>query len=248
MSVSRATPLMRGIRERRGSQNPRAAGSAARRGGALGRAASFEDLRELAHLYRLARRNSQFCDRAEAIPRRCAISTRCACAPTRICRWRRLKREAQVGRFYFARFPATLAATAWLQALVAIVLLAGALTGATIVAQNPANIYAAIPSAMYPADDLERLVSSPRIAKNSCAQAGRVRNQIGLFRQPVCSQYRNRLPFVRYRHSRGHPDHHPRFLQRNHARRLRVDFLARRAHGRFSGRGCFRMRSRNCSR
>jgi uncharacterized membrane protein SpoIIM required for sporulation len=70
------------------------------------------------------------------------------------------RRDAQVKQFYFARFPATLATTAWLQAVVAIVILMGALSGAVIVAQNPANLYAAIPSAMYPADDLERLMTS----------------------------------------------------------------------------------------
>src|SRR5262249_47316 len=71
------------------------------------------------------------------------------------------RREVRAAQFYLTRFPATLAATAWLQGLIAIVMMAGAITGASIVAQNPANIYAAIPSPMSPADDLERLVSSP---------------------------------------------------------------------------------------
>ena len=122
---------------------------------------SFEEVRELAHLYRLA--SAQLAvlrsrgNDPEALRYLNALCVRAythlQVAPPR--------REAQVGQFYFARFPATLAATAWLQGLVAILLLAGALIGATIVAQNPANIYAAIPPAMYPADDLERLVSSP---------------------------------------------------------------------------------------
>jgi uncharacterized membrane protein SpoIIM required for sporulation len=121
---------------------------------------SFEDLRQLAHLYRissaqLAVLRSRGND-PEALRYLNALCVRAythlQVAPPR--------REAQLGRFYFARIPATLAATAWLQGVVGIVLLAGALAGATIVAQNPANLYAAIPSVMYPADDLERLMNS----------------------------------------------------------------------------------------
>ena len=121
---------------------------------------SFEEIRQLAHLYRLSsaqlaimRSRGRDPDSLRHLNALCVRAyTHLQVAPPR--------REAQVGRFYFARFPATLAATAWLQGIVAIVLLIGALTGATVVAQNPANIYAAIPSSMYPADDLERLVSS----------------------------------------------------------------------------------------
>ena len=121
---------------------------------------SFDGLRELAHLYRissaqLAVLRSRGHD-PEALRYLNALCVRAytylQVAPPR--------REAQLGQFYFARFPATLAATAWLQGVVAILLLAGALIGASIVAQNPANLYAAIPSVMYPADDLERLMSS----------------------------------------------------------------------------------------
>ena len=127
---------------------------------ASGAGMSFEDVRQLAHLYRLSsaqlailRSRGRDPDSLRHLNALCVRAyTHLQVAPPR--------REAQVGRFYFARFPATLAASARLQGLVAIVLLIGALTGATVVAQNPANIYAAIPSAMYPADDLERLVSS----------------------------------------------------------------------------------------
>lgn len=130
--------------------------NAERSGGRL----SFEDLRELAHLYRLSSAQLAVLRSRGSDPEALRyLNALCVRAYTHL-QVAPPKREAQVGQFYFARFPATLAATAWLQALVAIVLLAGALTGATIVAQNPANIYAAIPSAMYPADDLERLVSS----------------------------------------------------------------------------------------
>jgi uncharacterized membrane protein SpoIIM required for sporulation len=121
---------------------------------------NFEELRELAHLYRLnsaqlavARSRGGDPEALRYLNALCVRAyTHLQVAPPR--------REAQVGDFYFARFPATLAATARLQGLVAVVLLAGALLGATLMAQNPGNIYAAIPSAMYPADDLERLVSS----------------------------------------------------------------------------------------
>ena len=130
--------------------------AAERSGGRL----SFEDVRELAHLYRLASAQLAVLRSRGSDPEALRyLNALCVRAYTHL-QVAPPRREAQVGRFYFARFPATLAATAWLQGLVAIVLLAGALTGATIVAQNPANIYAAIPSAMYPADDLERLVTS----------------------------------------------------------------------------------------
>lgn len=129
---------------------------AERSGGRL----SFEDLRELAHLYRLSSAQLAVLRSRGSDPEALRyLNALCVRAYTHL-QVAPPRREAQVGQFYFARFPATLAATAWLQSLVAIVLLAGALTGATIVAQNPANLYAAIPSAMYPADDLERLVSS----------------------------------------------------------------------------------------
>ncbi len=122
---------------------------------------SFDDLRRLAHLYRLASAQLAVLRSRGNDPEALRyLNALCVRAYTHL-QLAPPRREAQVGRFYFARFPATLAATAWLQGLVALVLLAGALTGATIVAQNPANLYAAIPSAMYPADDLERLVSSP---------------------------------------------------------------------------------------
>jgi uncharacterized membrane protein SpoIIM required for sporulation len=129
---------------------------AERSGGRL----SFDKLRELAHLYRFSsaqlavlRSRGSDPDALRYLNALCVRAyTHLQVAPP--------KREAPVGHFYFARFPATLALTARLQALVAIILVAGALSGAAIVAQNPGNLYAAIPAAMYPADDLERLVSS----------------------------------------------------------------------------------------
>jgi uncharacterized membrane protein SpoIIM required for sporulation len=129
---------------------------AERSGGQL----SFEDLRDLAHLYRLASAQLAVLRSRQHDPEALRyLNALCVRAYTYL-QVAPPRREAQFGKFYFARFPATLAATARLQGLVAIVLLAGILTGATIAAQNPANLSAAIPSVMYPADDLERLVSS----------------------------------------------------------------------------------------
>jgi uncharacterized membrane protein SpoIIM required for sporulation len=132
---------------------------------------SFEDLRELAHLYRLSSAQLAVLRSRGSDPEALRyLNALCVRAYTHL-HVPPPRREAQVGRFYFARFPATLAATAWLQGLVAVILLAGALTGASIVAQNPANLYAAIPSAMYPADDLERLVSSAAEREKFLARA-----------------------------------------------------------------------------
>jgi len=121
---------------------------------------SFDDLRDLAHLYRLSSAQLAILRSRGSDPEALRyLNALCVRAYTYL-QVNPIKREARVGYFYFARLPATLAATAHLQVLLAMVLLAGALTGATIVANDPANVYAAVPSAMYPADDLERLVSS----------------------------------------------------------------------------------------
>ena len=130
--------------------------SAERAGGHL----SFDDVRQLAHLYRLSSAQLAILRSRGRDPESMRhLNALCVRAYT-LLQVSPPKREAQVKQFYFARFPATLAATAWLQGAVAIIMLMGALSGAAIVAQNPANVYAAIPSAMYPADDLERLMTS----------------------------------------------------------------------------------------
>jgi uncharacterized membrane protein SpoIIM required for sporulation len=122
---------------------------------------AFEEVRELAHLYRLASAQLAVMRSRGSDPEAIRyLNALCVRAYTHL-QVAPPRREMAAGRFFFARFPATLAATAWMQAILAMVLLGGVLTGATIVAQNPANLYAAVPSAMYPADDLERLVSSP---------------------------------------------------------------------------------------
>ena len=147
---------------------------------------SFEDVRELAHLYRLASAQLAVLRSRGSDPEALRyLNALCVRAYTHL-QVAPPRREAQVGHFYFARFPATLAATAWLQGLVAIVMLAGALTGATIVAQNPANIYAAIPSAMYPADDLERLVTSRADRETIPARASQSRSESNRSFLPAC--------------------------------------------------------------
>jgi uncharacterized membrane protein SpoIIM required for sporulation len=131
--------------------------AAERAGGRL----AFEELRDHARLYRLSSAQLAILRSRGNDPEALRyLNALCVRAYTYL-QVNPAKREARVGYFYFARFPATLAATAWLQAVLAMVLLAGALTGASIVAHDPDNIYAAVPSAMYPADDLERLVNSP---------------------------------------------------------------------------------------
>ena len=69
-------------------------------------------------------------------------------------------REQLLPRFFLADLPKVLAATAWLQAIVAILTLVGALAGAAVVAENPAAIYDCIPSSFYPPAQVEALMDS----------------------------------------------------------------------------------------
>ncbi len=119
----------------------------------------LDELRELAHLYRLnsarlAVMRSRGSD-PEAIR---YLNALCVRAYTQL--QVPAPREQRVGRFLMADLPATLAATAWLQGLVGAVMLAGAVVSATIVSASPGALYAFIP--MYPADKLERLAESAR--------------------------------------------------------------------------------------
>src|SRR5579872_7134460 len=102
----------------------------------LGRRMPFDDLRELARLYRLSsarlaitrsRRNPDP-DEVRYLNALCvrAYSYLQVEPPGKL----------RLGRFFMADFPATLAATAWLQAFTAILMLAGALIGVTVVAGN----------------------------------------------------------------------------------------------------------------
>lgn len=119
----------------------------------------FDDLRELARLYRvcsaqlaLERSVRPDPDRVRYLNALCvrAYSRLQAPAPQR----------AEPGAFFISSFPATLAETARLQALSALLMVAGTIAGFTIASANPLAIYALLPSGMYPADKLQRLISS----------------------------------------------------------------------------------------
>jgi uncharacterized membrane protein SpoIIM required for sporulation len=125
----------------------------------MGRRPKFDDLRELARLYRLcsarlAVERSQRAD-PDLIRYLNALCVR-AYSHLQVPAPRRIEPRA----FFIASFPATLAETAWLQALSALVMVAGTIAGGAIAAGNPAAIYALLPSGMYPPDKLQRLISS----------------------------------------------------------------------------------------
>lgn len=120
---------------------------------------SFDEVRELAHLYRLnsarlaiLRSHGNDPDAARYLNALCVRAYTHLQVPEQA--------RASASSFFIRDLPRTLAATAWLQCLVAMVMGAGAVAGATLVSENPASLYALIPSAMYPADMLERLVNS----------------------------------------------------------------------------------------
>lgn len=129
----------------------------------------FDDLRRLARLYRLGSarlamlRSRQRSD-AQAIRYLNALCVRAythlQIAP---------RRERSPARFLLAEFPATLAATAWFQALAAFVLVSGGLAGVTLPAENPAALSACIPASMYSPDLLQRLASSAAARANFLA-------------------------------------------------------------------------------
>ncbi|HKN02235.1 MAG TPA: stage II sporulation protein M [Candidatus Binataceae bacterium] len=120
---------------------------------------SFEDTRELARLYRHGvARLSALRTRAgdpEAIR---YLNSLCVRAYTRLqvppARTQRLQ------RFFLADFPKVLAATGWLQCVVAILMLVGAFAGAAVVAENPAALQVCVPAAFYPPGQLEKLADS----------------------------------------------------------------------------------------
>ncbi len=120
---------------------------------------SFDELRELARLYRLSSaRLAVLRSRASDPDAIRYLNALCVRAYTQL--QVPPPREQRVGRFFMADLPATLAATAWLQVLVAVVMLAGALVGATIVSENPGTLQAFIPTAMYSGAQLQRLAES----------------------------------------------------------------------------------------
>src|SRR5271168_4502539 len=121
---------------------------------------SFEDTREMARLYRdcsarLAVQRSRGRD-PEAVR---YLNALCVRAFTRL--QVSPGRKQRLPDFFFADFPKVLAATARLQAVVAVLLLVGAIAGASVVAENPAALYDCVPSALYPSGQLETLMDSP---------------------------------------------------------------------------------------
>jgi uncharacterized membrane protein SpoIIM required for sporulation len=126
-----------------------------------GRHLPFDELRELARMYRLSSarlailRSRRYADPDEIR----YLNALCVRAYSYL----RVEPPGnlRVGRFFMRDFPATLAATAWLQALTAMLMIAGALIGMTVVSGNPAALYACIPASMYPPERLEQLADSP---------------------------------------------------------------------------------------
>lgn len=122
---------------------------------------SFDELRELARLYRtssarLAVLRSRGRD-DEAIR---YLNALCVRAFTHL--QVPPPRERGMARFFTTDLPATLGATASIQLLAAAIMLAGALAGAVLVSKNPTTLYACIPTWMYPSDRLELLADSPQ--------------------------------------------------------------------------------------
>ena len=124
-----------------------------------GKHLSFDETREMARLYRICsarlavvRTRSRDPDAIRYLNALCVRAyTRLQVPPVR---------QQRVPDFFFADFPRVLAATAWLQAIVAILMIVGALAGASIVAENPAALYDCVPASFYPPGQLETLMDS----------------------------------------------------------------------------------------
>jgi len=127
-----------------------------------GRRASFDEIRELAHLYRLNSARLAILRSRDADPEAVRyLNALCVRGFTHLQVSPPHRRGP--GKFFITDFPATLAATARLQMLAAAILIAGAIVGSAIVARNPAALYVCIPGWMYPADELQQLASSPAV-------------------------------------------------------------------------------------
>ncbi|MGH7246717.1 MAG: stage II sporulation protein M, partial [Pseudomonadota bacterium] len=124
-----------------------------------GKAGSFDEIRELAHLYRLNSARLAILRSRNADPEAVRyLNALCVRGFTHL--QVTAPQPRRPGRFFVTDFPATLAATARLQMMVAALLVAGAIVGAAMVAGNPAALYVCIPGWMYPADELQQLASS----------------------------------------------------------------------------------------
>jgi uncharacterized membrane protein SpoIIM required for sporulation len=120
---------------------------------------SFDDTREMARLYRVcAARLSVLRTRGRDPEAIRYLNALCLRAYTRL--QVPPPRAGQFHGFFLSDLPKVLAATAWLQALVAILMLTGALAGAAIVAENPAAAYDCVPAAFYPPGKLDALINS----------------------------------------------------------------------------------------
>jgi uncharacterized membrane protein SpoIIM required for sporulation len=125
----------------------------------LGWRLSFEELRELARLYRISSARLAILRSRDRDPEAIHhLNALCVRAYTHL--QVSAPRPQRVRSFFLARFPATLAATARLQALVALLMLGGAMVGWTLVSVNPAALGACVPASMYPPIMLERLAGS----------------------------------------------------------------------------------------
>jgi uncharacterized membrane protein SpoIIM required for sporulation len=120
---------------------------------------SFDELRELARLYRISSARLAILRSRGRDPEAIHyLNALCIRAYTHL--QVSAPRRRRIRTFFLARFPATLAATAWLQAMVALLMLAGGLVGFTIVSANPAALPTLVPASMYPPIKLERLAGS----------------------------------------------------------------------------------------
>lgn len=120
---------------------------------------SFEDTRELAHLYRIcAAQLAAMRSRGRDPEATRYLNTLCVRAYTRL-QVEPIQRR-RLPDFFFADFPKVLAATAWLQLVIAVTMIGGAVAGASIVSENPAALYDCIPAAFYPSAQLETLMES----------------------------------------------------------------------------------------
>jgi len=120
---------------------------------------SFDELRELARLYRISSARLAILRSRGRDPDAIRyLNALCVRAYTHL--HVSAPRPRRIRSFFLTEFPVTLAATARLQGLVALLMLAGGLVGWTILSANPAALSALVPASMYPPLTLERLAGS----------------------------------------------------------------------------------------
>lgn len=120
---------------------------------------SFDELRELTRLYRISSARLAILRSRSRDPEAIHyLNTLCVRAYTHL--QVSTPRPQRIRSLFLVRFPAALAATARLQVLVAVLMLAGGLVSWSILSANPAAIGALVPASMYPPLMLERLAGS----------------------------------------------------------------------------------------